>query len=206
MAILSGLHAKTGDFLQLDAGMLLVDISPTDIETLGKGPIGDDEGQKFNTLITSKTLGATKGGTTFTAVPEMRNLLDGVNGSRGNYKDGAVIDSWEISLKTTVSEMTAKNIGYAIANASPGSTGSYAKHTGTIGRVQKKHYINNVAWIGTLKGKAAPMIILIKGALNTSGITFTAADKDTGVVELELKAHFELEHPEDVPFEIYTPN
>ena len=207
MATLSGLHAKTGQNLQLDAGLLLWGINTSqDLATLAAGPQGHENAEKFSQLITSKTLGATKGGTTFTAVPEMRNLLDGVNGSRGNYKDGAVIDTWEISLKTTVSEMTAANIGYAIANSeSPKSESGFDKQTGTVGRVKKTNYLGNVAWLGTIKGKTAPIIILIKNALNVNGMTFTAEDKNTGSIELELKAHFELSKPEEVPFEIYTP-
>ena len=211
MATLSGLHATTPQHLQLDAGVLLANISTTsegDLETLLKGN-GLSNKDQFETVIKRHTLGATKGGTTFTAVPEMRNLLDGVNGSRGNYKDGAVIDTWEISLKTTVSEIVAANIGHALATVktadAPQERGTHDKQTGTVGRVKTANYVGNIVWVGSINKQEKPMIILIKNALNTNGMTFTTSDKDTGAIELELKAHFELATPEVVPFEIYTP-
>ena len=216
MATLSGLHATTPQHLQLDAGVLLANVgvgpdATKELENLLKGN-GLENKSEFEKVILKRTLGATKGGAVFTAVPEMRNLLDGVNGSRGNYKDGAVIDTWDISLKTTVSEMTASNIGHALATIStenfpkgPEPTTTHTKQTGTVGRVKTNNYTNNIVWIGSMNQQEKPMVILIKNALNTNGMTFTASDKDSGSVELELKAHFTVANPEEVPFEIYIP-
>ena len=40
----------------------------------------------------------------------MRNIFEGIDGAKGNYKDGNVIDNWEITLTATVKEMTAKKL------------------------------------------------------------------------------------------------
>ena len=49
------------------------------------------------------------------------------------------------------------------------------------------------------------MVIELKNVLNSNGFSFTATDKGTGAVALELKAHFDLNTPDEVPFTIYTP-
>ena len=56
-----------------------------------------------------------------------------------------------------------------------------------------------------MNGSSEPMIIELKNVLNTNGISFTAEDKGSGSVELELKAHFDLSKPNEVPFNIYFP-
>ena len=206
MAILNGLNADTSKHLQLDSGVLLHSLSPGDLITLKKGAKSDDDGVAFDGVIKQKTLGATKGGATFSAIPEMRSLLDGVNGARGNYKEGQVIDSWEISIKATVSEITAANIGYALSNNKFTDESPYTKFKGEVGRINKTNFLGNIAWIGSMNGNDKPIIIIINNALNTHGMTFVAEDKNTGSIEMELKGHFSLEKPDDVPFEIYIPN
>ena len=197
MAILNGLNSDTPKHLQLDSGVLLHGIEEGELANLKAGT--------FEPTVKRKTLGATKGGATFSAIPEMRSLLDGVNGARGNYKDGQVIDSWEISIKATVSEMTAANIGQALSNNTTVDDTSHTKHTGLVGRVAKENFFKNIVWVGSMNGNKKPMIIIINNALNTNGMTFVAEDKNTGSIEMELKGHFDLATPDTVPFEIYIP-
>lgn len=192
MAILSAFTKNTAKNMQLDAGLLVRGL--TDILNFS-GTIADD-----------KKLGATSGGATFSATPEIRNIFEGIDGAKGNYKDGNVIDNWEVTLTATVKEMTAKNLQLAMATADidNGSEGKFDVLTPRMD-IKTTDYIDNICWLGTMNGSTEPMIIELKNVMNTNGISFTAEDKGSGSVELELKAHFDLSKPNEVPFNIYFP-
>lgn len=189
---LNGFTPKTAKNLQLDAGILVKNHK-----------VGDE-------IKEESKLGATSGGSSFTATPEMRNLFEDLDGARGNYKDGNVIDSWEVSLSVTVKESTLENIKLALGAAdSAAAEGKIAEsHQKITPRmdIKSSDYLENVCWIGTLNGSDDFVIIELKNVLNTNGFNFTTTDKGTGAIALELKAHFDLEKPDDVPFVIYVPN
>ena len=191
MAILSAFTKNTAKNMQLDAGLLVRGL--TDILNFN-GTIADE-----------KKLGATSGGASFTATPEMRNIFEGKDGAKGNYKDGNVIDNWEITLTATVKEMTAKNLQLAMATADIKSDNDKFDVLTPRMEVKSTDYIDNICWLGTMNGSSEPMIIELKNVMNTNGISFTAEDKGSGSVELELKAHFDLSKPDEVPFNIYFP-
>ena len=191
MAILSAFTKNTAKNMQLDAGILVKGL--TNILNFD-GNISDD-----------KKLGATAGGANFTAAPEMRNIFEGIDGAKGNYKDGNVIDNWEITLTATVKEMTAKNLQLAMATADISSSDDKFDVLTPRMEVKSTDYVDNICWLGTMNGSSEPMIIELKNVLNTNGISFTAEDKGSGSVELELKAHFDLSKPNEVPFKIYFP-
>lgn len=191
MAILSAFTKNTAKNMQLDAGLLVRGL--TNILNFN-GTIEDE-----------KKLGATSGGASFSATPEMRNIFEGIDGAKGNYKDGNVIDNWEITLTATVKEMTAKNLQLAMATADIKSDNDKFDVLTPRMEVKSTDYIDNICWLGTMNGSSEPMIIELKNVLNTNGISFTAEDKGSGSVELELKAHFDLSKPNEVPFNIYFP-
>lgn len=191
--MLSGFTPNTAKNMQLNAGMLVKNL--TNIES-------------FNgTIEDNLKLGATEGGANFTAVPEIRNIFEGVDGARGSYKDGNVIDSWEIKLSGTLKEMTAENLKLALGAADTVAASEEGKFDKTNARMEIKtsDYLTNICWLGTLNGSDKPVIIELKNVLNVSGLNFTAEDKGSGSVEFEFQAHFSLENPDDVPFTIYTP-
>ena len=191
MAILSAFTKNTAKNMQLDAGLLVKGL--TDILNFN-GTIADE-----------KKLGATSGGASFSATPEMRNIFEGIDGAKGNYKDGNVIDNWEITLTATVKEMTAKNLQLAMATADIKSDDDKFDVLSPRMNIKTTDYIDNICWLGTMNGSTEPMIIELKNVMNTNGISFTAEDKGSGSVELELKAHFDLSKPDEVPFNIYFP-
>lgn len=191
MAILSAFTKNTAKNMQLDAGLLVRGL--TNILNFN-GTIEDE-----------KKLGATSGGASFSATPEMRNIFEGIDGAKGNYKDGNVIDNWEITLTATVKEMTAKNLQLAMATADIATGNEKFDVLTPRMEVKSTDYIDNICWLGTMNGSSEPMIIELKNVLNTNGISFTAEDKGSGSVELELKAHFDLSKPNEVPFNIYFP-
>ncbi|MCI6458577.1 MAG: hypothetical protein MSA56_13000, partial [Clostridium sp.] len=148
MAILSAFTKNTAKNMQLDAGLLVRGL--TDILNFN-GTIADD-----------KKLGATSGGASFSATPEMRNIFEGIDGAKGNYKDGNVIDNWEITLTATVKEMTAKNLQLAMATADINSEDDKFDVLTPRMEVKTTDYIDNICWLGTMNGSTEPMIIELK--------------------------------------------
>lgn len=193
MKVLNGFTPQTAQNLQLDAGIFVR---------------GLNDPSKFTGTITTpaKTIGATSGGGTFTAIPTFRNIFEDLDGARGVYKGGQVIDSWEIKMTTTIKEMTAENLKLALAAAdtTPASDGKFDTTKARL-EIEDKDYLDNFCFIGTINGQDTPIIIEMKNVLNMSGLNLTVADKATGTVSLELQAHFDLENPDEVPFTIYTP-
>ena len=193
--ILNGLTKDTAKNLQLDAGIIVTGLASA---------------ENFSGELSGATLlGATIGGGSFVVETEVRNLFEDLDGARGNYKEGNVIDSYNVVLTTTVAEMTAKNIKLALGAADTTTkqgTGTNVDITKARMTIKAEDYIDNVCWLGSLNGSDKPMIIELKNVMNTNGLNFTFEDKGKGKIELELKAHFDLTKPEEVPFAIYTPS
>ena len=191
--VLNGFTANTATNLQLDAGIFVRGLA---------------DPSTFNGTVTTpaKTIGATSGGGSFTAIPTFRNIFEDLDGARGVYKGGQVIDSWEIKMTTTIKEMTAENLKLALAAADT-TAASSGKYDTTVARLEVKEedYLDNFCFIGTINGQDTPVIVEMKNVLNMNGLNLTVADKATGSVSLELQAHFDLSKPDEVPFKIYTP-
>lgn len=192
--VLNGFTPQTAQNLQLDAGIFVRGLA---------------DPSKFTGTVTTpaKTIGATSGGGSFTAIPTFRNIFEDLDGARGVYKGGQVIDTWEIKMTTTIKEMTAENLKLALAAADTDAAELEEKYDITTARLEVKDtdYLDNFCFIGTINGQDTPVIIEMKNVLNMSGLNLTVADKSTGSVSLELQAHFDLSKPEEVPFKIYTP-
>lgn len=193
----TGITKNTGNNMQLDAGVLVT---------------GIDDVSKFNGEVDGvkvKIVSATGADGSFTAVPEVRNLYEGIAGARGQIVDGMVIDNWEIKLTVTLKEMTKETFKMAIGasditDASALNSSSFDKVTGR-NHFKPTDFAKNVCWLGTQKGSDLPIIIEIKNVLNTNGLNFSFADKDSGGLEMELTAHFDSDKPEEVPFAIWIP-
>lgn len=192
--VLTGITTNTAKYMQLDAGIFVRGLA---------------DPSTFNGTITgpAKVIGATSGGGSFSAIPTIRNLAEDLDGARGVYKGLQVIDDWEIKLTATVKEMTAENLRLALAAADTTKAELEGKYDTTVARMEIKDedYLDNFCYIGTLVGQDTPIIIELKNVLNTTGLNLNVTDKGTGTVSLELKAHFDLENPTEVPFKIYTP-
>lgn len=189
--ILTAFTPDTAKNLQLDAGILVKGLS---------------DPASFNGELSGgvKSLGATAGGATFTAIPTIRNLFDGIDGAKGEYKDGLVIDFWEIKLKATLKETTKDNFLLAIGAAEASTSTNHDVVKGRM-NIKTTDFLENICWLGTVNGYEKPLIIELKNVMNRNGLSFVVADKDTGGMELELTAHFNVAEPNEVPFAIYIP-
>lgn len=194
MKVLNGFTPQTAQNLQLDAGIFVRGLA---------------DPSTFTGTLTepAKTIGATSGGGNVAIVPSFRNIFEDLDGARGVYKGGQVIDNWDIRMSVTIKEMTVDNLKLALAAADTTKAGADKKYDTTAPRMEvlDTDYLDNLCFIGTMNGKDVPVIIELKNVLNTNGLTLAVTDKGTGSVQLDLVAHFDLEKPDEVPVKIYTP-
>lgn len=187
---LSAFSANTAKNLQLDAGILVKNVTD---------PSSGD-------YSTGKLIGATTGGGSFEASPQMRNIFEDIDGARGSYKDGDVVDTWEVTYSTTLLEMTAENFQLALGVADITDNSKLSGKTVTPRIcVKSSDYIDNVCWFGTLKGSDKPIVIEMRNVMSMNGLNFTIEDKNNGQLEVELSPRFDVASPEDVPFAIHIP-
>lgn len=191
---------QTFENLQLNAGAVLKDFDVsiyTDYDAL--------EEALFAALKDStKALGATRGGGTFTASPTMRSVE--VDGKRYEFKRSTVIDVWDIKLATTLLEITPDNFVIALGTAEKTEENSFTKGKKTTIKlrtnIEDGDYIKNLVWFGnTSKGFVA---IALDNALNNTGVTLTFSDKGEGTLPVEFHAYQDtVENNEYAPCAIY---
>ena len=190
MGVINGINSNTIKNMQLDAGVLLSKAINPETATIA-------------TEIQENSVGATKGATTFSATPEIRNIFEGIDGVRGDIKDGNVIDKWTVTLKTSITEFTLKNLQLCLgAETSASSGGKY--HTIEPADEIKTEAYKSFTWIGSMASDDTPIVIVLNNCININGLTITAEDKNTGTVEVELKAHIDLGNTQK-QFKIYLP-
>ena len=191
MTIFSGFTSKTPESLLLDSGAFLKDYDPAT--------------DTWETAKATKLIGATQGGGSFSAVPTLRRIeIDGVKGAAKGLE---ALDEWVITLTANVKEVTPAVIAMALASSTTEDSttpADYHKITAN-NEISLTDYINSIAWVGRLSGSQDPVIIVIKNALCTNGLSLTMADKAEGVVALTFTAHYDPADLQAPPFEIYYP-
>lgn len=192
MALFSGITTNTPKHLQLDAGCFFKNYNPA-----------SDTPQSAS----AKLIGATAGGGSFSAVPTIRQIE--IDGKRGAVKGLETIDDWVVTMTANVKEITADVLKLALATgaSSAYTTSASAPYTKVVAssELADAHYIENITWIGRLSGTQNPIMIVIKNALATNGLTLTVADKAEGVIPVTLTGHYTIADMETPPFEIYYP-
>lgn len=197
MANTTGLNANSLTNFQLNAGVFLVGVdtstvtSAATLKTLIAANVAD----------TTKCLGATSGGGTFTASPKTRQIK--ADGMRFNFPGGTIVEEWEVLLKTTIKEITPDNMKRVI-----GSGDVTTVTTATTVKIRSDYaltdYISELAWVGdTIGGKY--VLIRMFNALNTAGVDMKINDKGEAELNVEFRAHSPLSaiNTEDfAPFEI----
>lgn len=190
--VLSGFTADTPTNIQLDAGVFLKNLDFTGTETI----------ETLKTLIqtsildSTKKIGATSGGGSFTVVPEMRNIAEDLDGARMKIKGLMAQDNIEVKLSTTMKEITLDNIKIAMgASTTKGNLVKPKFH------LEDADYIDNIVWVGTMASADGLLVIILKNVLNTAGLSFEFTDKGTGGISVEFEPFVDLADMEDIPVE-----
>lgn len=191
MSVFSGLTANTPKHLQMDAGAFLKNYDVTK--------------DTFATAKETKLLGATVGGGSFSAVPTIRRVE--VDGAKGATKGLETIDEWVVTMTANVKEITVDALKIALAAADSSAASAPANYTKISGKneISDDNYLDNLTWVGRLSGSEEPVIIVVKNALATNGLTVSFADKAEGVIPVTVTGHYTMDDLATPPFEIYYP-
>lgn len=191
----TGLRAETFENLQLNAGVLIKNLSLTGVT---------DAAALKSAIATAladdtKVIGATRGGGTFTVTREMRTPE--IDGMRYPFVGGNFVDSVDANLTATLVEITPENIKLSLGSADVTTSGQVTTikmHTA----IEETDYIESIAWIGDISD-GRYVVIVLKNALNTADFSLTFSDKSEGTIPLELHAHqANVDDYDEAPYEI----
>lgn len=191
MTQITGLTSTTAQNLLLDAGAFFKNF---DIST-----------DTYATAVAAgKLIGATAGGGSFSAVPNVRQIE--VDGAKSNTKGLEVLDHWVVTMTANVKEVTLAALKLALAAADSATYDSDYELITPRNTIADADYNTNITWVGTISGDAHPIIIVVKNALSLNGLSMTFEDKNEGIIPITLTGHYDPASMDTVPFEIYCPN
>lgn len=180
--------ANTFKELQLNAGILTSNFAPT-----------------TGTVENNSMLGATSGGVSFTATPTYADWGDGIDNCPKNMMELKKLESWEVKMSgtfLTVNTAQAKSLMAAADIGSPDTTKVTPRNDVAITD------FDDIWWIGDYSDKNGAtnggyIAIHMMNALSTGGFQLQSSDKAKGQLAFEYTAHYSMDAPDTVPFEIY---
>ena len=191
MATYSGYTTETAKSLLLDAGAFFKNFY-----------VGTDTFE--SAVAAGKLLGATQGGGSFTATPEIRQIE--IDGIKGVAKGMQAIDQWAVTLSANVKEVKKSTLQTALAASKVDSTSNNTYDIiSANNEIVLTDYIDNITWVGRLSGTVEPVIIQVYNALNTTGLTVNAVDKSEAVLNLTFTGHYVDTDLDTPPFKIFYP-
>ena len=180
--------ANTFKELQLNAGILTSDFAPT-----------------TGTVESNMMLGATSGGISFTATPTYTDLGDGIDNCPKNMMELKKLESWEVKMSGTFLTVNTTQAKSLIATADIGSPDTT--------KVTPRNDVapadfKDIWWIGDYSDKNGAtnggyIAIHMMNALSTGGFKLQSGDKTKGQFAFEYTAHYSMNAPDTVPYEIY---
>lgn len=190
-----GLSSRTPERIQVNAGLFL--------ENFNCDSITDAAGLKsaLATAVSAKTgvLGATRGGGTFVATPEVRELE--ADGKRYRTKGLTRVDSWDVRLTGTLIEAFQDNFKRTLISADVETSAKVDTLTLRTA-IDDSDYIDKLSWV-SLMGDGTYMVIEVYNVVNLDGLTFTFQDKNEGTIPFNFAAHqAEIENQDEAPFTI----
>lgn len=175
--------------MQLNAGILLDNFDPS------SGTFEDEN-----------ILGATSGGTNFTATPEYEDFGEDVDNCPINMKEFKQITSIEVLMSGTFVTLTAalaKRLVGAADIASGDSTKVVPRNT-----LQDSDF-QDLWWVGDYSDKNGAtkggfVAIHMLNSLSTGGFQIQSGNREKGQFAYEFTGHYSLANQDQVPFEVYV--
>lgn len=182
-SMITALRPETFTRLQLNAGAFLRDFdysTATDAKSLRAlittAIRGDD----------TKTLGATRGGGTFTMTPATRNIE--VDGKRGEFVGSTINDGYTCNMTGTFLEFHENTLTAMGGELVTENAKENVKQIRFPTAFESNMYIPSLVWVGDM-GDGKVLLIDLKNALNTAGVSFTFTDKGEGTLPFTFVAH-----------------
>lgn len=176
--------------LVLNAGVILTEFNPA---TPASEP--DD----------SKILGATNGGSNFSAVPSFVDFGEGIDNCPLDMKELKKLDRWTVKLSGTFVTMDTA-LGKKLCAAADIGTSDTTKITPRVDLADTD--FGDIWFVGDYSDKNGAtkggfIAVKIINALSTGGFTLQSANKGKGQFAFEFTGHYSMEAQETVPFELY---
>lgn len=175
--------------LQLNAGILLRSFTP-------------DSGEYKPEDI----LGATSGGTNFTATPTYSDWGEDIDNAPVNVKELKKLDNWEVTMSgtfITVDTQLAKDLIGAADVGSSDTTKITPRND-----VDVKDF-KDIWWVGDYSDKndnttGGFVAIHMLNGLSTGGFQLQSGNREKGEFAFEFTGHYSIENQDIVPFEVYV--
>lgn len=182
--------ANTFKNLQMGAGVLLKDFNPENA-----------------TLSASAIVGATSGGVNFTATPSFTDLGDDIDNCPKNMKELKRLDSWEVKASGTFVTVTAELGGMLTGPADVAGSKITPRNDLAESDFADLWWVGDYSEVnedGSKSGKAGFIAVHMMNTLSTGGFQIQSGDKSKGQFAFEFTAHYSMDDPDAVPFELYV--
>lgn len=197
MKLLNGLTQTTPQNFQLDAGVWL-----TGVEWSG---VSNDETLKSAVTTAMETpsniIGATSGGGNISIVPDVRDLMEDVDGAIGMYKDCLAINKIECKATTKITEVKEGALLLALGCADSTAFGSGEKIS--LRNYYKSEDFKEITWVASMNKSESYLVVRLRNAISTGGLNYEIEDKGKGKFDLEITPCNDLAKPNELPIEIY---
>lgn len=193
-----GLHGLTDDTFRsliLDAGAVYFNIDLTALEAAASF-----EDAVENAIATAVPIGATRGGATFNANRELREIeADGQLGAtRGLVRRTNVRPTLTVNLL----EQTLDNLRRQFPGAVVETAGVWERITG--GAITDSTYVTNVALVTTYGEEGQFIVIVVENALVMESPDFTTEDKNEVATAVTFVGCFSGVNASE-PWRVYVP-
>ena len=180
--------ASTFEELQLNAGILLSNFEP-----------------ESGSFERENILGATSGGVNFTDVPEYQHFGEDIDNCPNNTKELKKVNSREIKMSGTYITVNTQRAKSLIAAADVDDTDT---NKITPRDSLKDTDFSDIWWVGDYSDKndetnGGFIAIKLINALSTDGFSLQTGDKSKGQLAFGYTAHYSIEDPSIVPYEMY---
>jgi hypothetical protein len=172
--------------LQLNAGILLRSFDP---ETA--------------TVERAGIIGATTGGVNFTATPSYSDFGDDIDNVPANMKELKKLDSWAVSMGGTFVTIDAAG-AKSLMGAADVSGNKITPRNDVLA-----DDFEDLWWVGDYSDENSEedggfVAIHMMNTLSTGGLSIRSTDNGKGNFAFTYTAHYSMDDPDKVPFEVYV--
>lgn len=181
------LPATMAQTIQLNAGILVKEFVPS-------------------TGTITGILGATSGGTNFTAEPEFTDFGEDIDNCPKNTKELKLLDTWTATMSGTFVTVSAA-LAKTLTGAADIDTTDTTKIVPRADILQDD--FDDIWWVGDYSDKTGTtnggfVAVHLLNSLSTGGFQIQSEDKSKGQFEFEFTGHYSIADPTQVPFELYV--
>lgn len=175
--------------LQLNAGILASAFNPS------TGEVAEEA-----------LLGATTGGTNFSATPTFSDFGEDVDNAPVNVKEFKMLDSWAVTMSGSFVTVDVNSAKMLIGAADiDGSDSSKIVPRNDL----KDSDFRDIWWVGDYSDQNGEtnggyVAIHMMNALSTGGFAIQSSDNGKGNFAFTYTAHYSMEAQDTVPFEVYV--